>query len=108
MASRSLIPGFLRMPMDWAALQLRTRLPDMPSPVLGQSAVYDDTSNRLIVFQNDVWVLVDANGIGSPSWVQLSPTGTLPPPRGAACELRTMRRQTASFCSVVKTVARLS
>jgi hypothetical protein len=31
--------------------------------------------------QNDVWVLVDANGIGSPHWEQLSPTGTAPAPR---------------------------
>jgi hypothetical protein len=33
---------------------------------------------------NDVWVLTDANGIGSPTWVQLSPAGTPPAPRGEA------------------------
>jgi hypothetical protein len=31
--------------------------------------------------RNDVWVLIDANGIGSPNWIQLSPTGTPPASR---------------------------
>src|SRR5262249_30878283 len=59
------------------------------------SVVYDPTSNRLIVFGgcdfgtfcnnfgtnffNDVWVLTNANGIGgSPTWIQLFPTGGPP------------------------------
>lgn len=50
------------------------------------TAVYDDASNRLIVFggasapgvgggvlSNEVWVLTDANGIGTPQWIQLLP-----------------------------------
>jgi len=70
-----------------------TALPSAPIARAGHVAVYDAGSNRMIVFggntgwltsdRNDVWVLVDANGIGSPSWVQLSPTGPLPPARGA-------------------------
>ena len=49
------------------------------------SAVYDQATNRMIVFGgegactanllNDVWVLSDANGIGSPAWTQLLPAG---------------------------------
>ena len=53
---------------------------------------YDPISNRLILFGgltpaapfNDtsvVRVLVDANGIGEPRWIDLSPLGTRPPPR---------------------------
>lgn len=52
---------------------------------------YDSANNRLIVFggittngavNNDVWVLSNANGHGgTPTWTQLSPTGTLPPAR---------------------------
>lgn len=55
---------------------------------------YDPTSNTLIVFggslaedgvgapQNDVWLLSNANGTGgTPTWTQLSPTGTLPAAR---------------------------
>jgi hypothetical protein len=53
------------------------------------SAVYDQTSNRMIIFggggfsfHNDVWVLTNANGLGAtPAWIQLSPTGTRPPGR---------------------------
>lgn len=56
----------------------------------GQSAVYDATANRLIVFGgsygpvilSDVWVLSHANGLGgTPAWTQLSPEGS-PPPGG--------------------------
>ena len=53
------------------------------------SAVYDETSNRMIVFggtngtpENDVWVLTNANGTGgTPAWIQLAPSGTPPAPR---------------------------
>jgi hypothetical protein len=31
---------------------------------------------------NDVWVLNNANGLGTPSWTQLAPTGTPPAARG--------------------------
>ena len=70
------------------------RLPDFPFFVTLQSAIYDDNSNRLMVFggessqsdsiTNDVWILTDANGVGSPEWVHLSPTGTPPTPRTVA------------------------
>jgi beta-lactam-binding protein with PASTA domain len=56
-------------------------------------AGYDPVSNRMIVFgghegflgtdHNDVTVLIDANGIGDPNWVTLTPTGTPPAPRFA-------------------------
>jgi hypothetical protein len=56
------------------------------------SAVYDAVNNRMIVFGgldanannlNDVWVLTSANGVGTPTWIQLSPTGEAPPARFA-------------------------
>ena len=71
-----------------------TALPSASRDRTGASAAYDAASNRLIVFggldvdyyttqgwYNDVWVLVDANGIGTPQWLQLQPTGTPPAPR---------------------------
>jgi hypothetical protein len=76
------------------------------------SAVYDSTSNRLIVFGgcvggmfcecsaapvqvfNDVWVLTNANGLGgTPAWLELTPTGG--PPQHVFCTARpTILRQT--------------
>ncbi|HEY6253668.1 MAG TPA: kelch repeat-containing protein [Candidatus Angelobacter sp.] len=58
----------------------------------GHTAVYDPSSNRMIVFgggegrtspcDNDVWVLTNANGTGgTPAWLQLSPAGSAPAPR---------------------------
>jgi len=61
------------------------------------SAVYDEANSRMIVFAgcsftgelcskylNDVWVLTNANGMGgTPTWLQLSPTGAPPAPRWA-------------------------
>ncbi len=66
-----------------------------PSAREGHVAGYDDTNNRMIAFggdgcfpsivYNDVWVLTNANGAsGTPAWIQLSPTGTVPPPTGLA------------------------
>jgi Galactose oxidase, central domain len=63
-----------------------------PAPRAGQSAVYDPVSDRMTVFggglgnaspcTNDVWVLLNASGSsGTPSWVQLSPSGGPPSPR---------------------------
>ncbi len=58
--------------------------PGGPGPRFGHTAVYDPTSNELIVFAgyngltwfNDVWVLKNANGVGGvPLWQQLSATG---------------------------------
>ncbi len=51
-------------------------------------AIYDVAANEMIVFGvgvplpvNDVWVLSDANGIGTPAWTELSASGTPPPAR---------------------------
>jgi hypothetical protein len=56
------------------------------------TVAYDEASNRLVVFggftfpsltwNNDVHILVDADGAGSPEWIQLNPIGTPPAPRG--------------------------
>ena len=56
------------------------------------SSVYDPVTNTLIVFggndcfnvfYNDVWLLSNANGLGgTPTWTQLSFSGTTPPPTG--------------------------
>ena len=61
-----------------------------PSSVAG--AAYDPIWNRLMVFGgltggpssevNSVRVLVDANGVGDPHWIDLTPNGPLPPARG--------------------------
>lgn len=61
-----------------------------PAPRFLHSAVYDPTSNRMIIFGgqtttasqvNEVWVLSNANGLGgTPAWTQLSPAGYPPVP----------------------------
>jgi len=63
-----------------------------PAPRYSQAAVYDPTTNRMVVFGgsnnsvtfNDTWVLTNANGAGAdtPAWVHLAPVGTLPTSRG--------------------------
>ena len=62
---------------------------DGPSQRWLHTAGYDPAMNRMIVFggadacrplNNEVWVLENANGLaGTPTWTQLSPTGTPPP-----------------------------
>ena len=62
-----------------------------PSVRFGHSAIYNPSSNRMIVFGggtgfpgpcvNDLWLLTNANSVGTPAWSKLSPTGTLPPIR---------------------------
>jgi len=61
-----------------------------PGTAEDSTAVYDPGSNSMIVFggtlggsnSNEVWVLSNANGLGgTPTWTQLSPSGTLPPGR---------------------------
>jgi hypothetical protein len=66
-----------------------------PAARIGHAAVYNQTTNRMVVFGgvdqlaagagfefNDVWVLSDADGTGGvSSWTQLFPTGTPPSPR---------------------------
>src|SRR5207245_8242854 len=59
-----------------------------PAPRADPSAVYDQRSNRMIVFggdnntfgaYNDVWILMNADGTGgTPAWLELSPAN--PPP----------------------------
>ncbi len=72
--------------------QVWTRaLPDgaPPSARAGHTAVYDSTSDRMIVFGgrsdagvlNDVWVLSKAVGFNYPAWSKLTPAGTPPPAR---------------------------
>jgi hypothetical protein len=80
-------------------LDIATGLPTTPNWVQlnprlaigAHSAVYDEVSNRMIVFGgvppagqvNDVWVLENANGLGgTPNWTQLIPTGGPPHARG--------------------------
>ncbi len=59
-----------------------------PVPRYWHSAVYNTATNRMTVFAgvngpyyNDVWVMANANGVGTPVWIQLSPTGGPPPAR---------------------------
>jgi hypothetical protein len=58
-----------------------------PPARYGQTAVYDNASNRLTIFGGsysstiftDVWVLDHANGLGgTPAWTELSPQGSAP------------------------------
>jgi hypothetical protein len=60
-----------------------------PSVRAGSAAVYDPTSNRMIVFGgsdstsknfSEIWILSGVNGAGSSSWALLSPSGA--PPAG--------------------------
>jgi hypothetical protein len=54
----------------------------------GHTAVYNPTTNKMIIFggtncsgtyYNDVWILSNADGTtGTPSWAQATPTGTAP------------------------------
>jgi hypothetical protein len=62
-----------------------------PSPRSQHTAVFDSSSNRMIVFGggnqsgsllSDVWVLTNADGAsGTPTWIELNPTGGPPPAR---------------------------
>ena len=60
-----------------------------PAPRSFHSAVYDPTSNRMMVFggsgcssadaYNDVWILSHADGLGgTPAWTQLTPSDGVP------------------------------
>lgn len=64
----------------------------LPSPRYGHVAIYDPNSNNMTIFGggtgtpgpcvNDTWLLEGANGTdGSPTWVEMSPPGTLPTER---------------------------
>ncbi len=65
-----------------------------PGPRNDHTAVHDATGNRMIVYAgaqliccnlisdyDDVWVLTDANGLGTPTWQLQTPSGSLPPAR---------------------------
>ncbi len=59
-----------------------------PSARFGHVATYDATSNRMTLFgggsglplscDNDVWILENANGQGTPTWLGVSPSGAPP------------------------------
>jgi len=57
-----------------------------PGARTGQTATYDPGTNRMTIFGGingtttlyDSWVLTSANGIGSPSWMEIPVTGTAP------------------------------
>ena len=64
-----------------------------PSPRDDFATVDDPSSNLMIIFGggditgddlNEVWVLSDANGLGSPAWTLLDPSGTPPSERGGS------------------------
>jgi len=65
-----------------------------PAARFAANAVYDPNTNTMILFGgydctanyfNDVWLLSNANGLGgTPTWSQLSPSGTAPAGREAA------------------------
>ncbi|MGR3178255.1 MAG: Kelch repeat-containing protein [Candidatus Anammoxibacter sp.] len=64
---------------NWTQLfPIGTPPPDGPF----RFAVYDAVNNRMAVLDATrtprVWVLEDANGIGTPNWTELSPTGVPP------------------------------
>jgi hypothetical protein len=69
----------------------------LPPARLGFVAQYDTASNSLVIFGgsncaggylNDVWVLSSANGaIGTPTWTQLTPSGTPPSTREYASSI---------------------
>ncbi|HEV8481800.1 MAG TPA: kelch repeat-containing protein [Candidatus Eisenbacteria bacterium] len=61
-----------------------------PSPRIDHATIYDPLRHRMIVFggtdasgtpMNDVWAL---SLTGSPTWTELTPSGSSPAPRGAA------------------------
>jgi hypothetical protein len=65
-----------------------------PPPPMGTAAVYVTANNRMIVFgantgpgpiqvTNRVWILTNVNSLdGTPEWMELSPAGRPPAPRG--------------------------
>ena len=58
----------------------------LPPARTGHTAVYDAANNRMTIFGGtnrsitltDTWILTSANGIGTPSWIQNTTTGTAP------------------------------
>ncbi len=62
-----------------------------PAARFGHSGLYDSSSNRMIIFGgatsstsclNDLWILDNANSAhGTPDWISMTASGTLPPAR---------------------------
>lgn len=62
-----------------------------PPPRMDATAVYDPNTNRMTLFggsdpskavaYNDVWVLLEADGTGDPSWLPIETMGDPPEPR---------------------------
>src|SRR5690242_5868348 len=60
--------------------------PSSPSPTTQHTAVYDPSSNRMIVYGGyngsafwqdfGIWVLTGANGFGPSNWTQLTASGS--------------------------------
>lgn len=82
-------PGGLLSRPEWIHLAPRGQ---SPAPRMGHTAVYDEKSNRLIVFGgrdatrwfDDLWVLTNANGLGgAPEWLELHPDGSPPANRSS-------------------------
>jgi hypothetical protein len=69
----------------WIQLNPTGQTPPISAGVNVANSPYDAVNSRLIVFgggSSSTWVLSNANGLGgTPIWTQLSPTGSLPPPR---------------------------
>jgi hypothetical protein len=63
-----------------------------PSPRAGFATAADPASNRMLIFDggassvdlNETWVLSGANGLGSPAWTLLDPSGTPPSTRDSS------------------------
>jgi hypothetical protein len=75
---------------DWGNVIVPQGAPGSPPPRSFQSAVYDGTGGRMLVFGgvdasgnylNDVWSLSNATGLGGPVWSMLSPSGGPPAAR---------------------------
>src|SRR5579859_2417123 len=73
----------------WIQLNTTGQTPPFGAATGDREVPYDSVNNRLILFGgglcprfNATWVLTNANGLGgTPTWIQLAPTGALPAPR---------------------------
>ena len=89
-----------------------------PAAGLNFSTAYDQGSNRMILFGgftcctapspifNETWILANANGVSTPIWTKLNPTGTLPAKRaGASAGYLPATNQLVIFGGAVEDVA---
>jgi RHS repeat-associated protein len=73
---------------EWMPLAPQTANGSLPAPRTAHGAVYNQATNEMFVFgggnngiasvPNDLWVLENANGVGTPLWVQLPEAGAVP------------------------------